>query len=231
MTDTLDLPLSEIEFKFASEAAEGTFSGYASIYGNVDLGRDIVMPGAFKSLLDGKGARPKLLWQHDPREVIGVWERFEEDQKGLKGYGRLLPETQRGREAMALLKADAIDGLSIGYRVLKDEYISGKGGSIRQIKEAELFEVSLVTFPMNPKALVTDVKQLQSPREVETILRNAGVPAAFAKLVANHGFDEAKSRLSKDQRDAGDGGDRVQAQLSGLLNEIRSLKEKINGKG
>lgn len=206
---------------------DGQFSGYASVYGNVDQGGDIVEAGAFRAALDPSKPKPKMLWQHDPSQVIGVWDGLQDDATGLRASGRLLTEIQKGHEALILMKAGAIDGLSIGYRVTETDYIVTPKGTVRQIKSADLLEISVVTFPMNPKSLVTDVKQLQSPREVETILRNAGVPAAFAKLVASHGFDEAKSRLAVDQRDADTRDDRAQKGFGQLLTEIHGLKEII----
>jgi HK97 family phage prohead protease len=207
--------------------AEGNFTGYASIYGNVDYGGDVVEAGAFKSALKRGASMPKMLWQHNPSQIIGVWEGLEDDSMGLRAKGRLLTKIQKGQEALVLLEAGAIDGLSIGYRVMEHDYQSTPKGTVRRIKSADLLEISVVTFPMNPKALVTDVKQLQSPKEVEAILHNAGVPTTFAKLVASHGFEEAKSRLVKDQRDAGSRDDRAQEGFSRLLNEIHGLQEII----
>lgn len=206
---------------------DGQISGYASIYGNVDYGGDIVESGAFKLALDPTRPKPKMLWQHDPSQVIGVWDTLRDESKGLFVQGRVLTEIQKGAEAHVLMKSGAIDGLSIGYRALEVDYIQTEKGTVRQIKAADLLEISVVTFPMNPKALVTDVKQLQSPREVETILRNAGVPAAFAKLVASHGFEEAKARIAGDRRDAGDRENRAQPGFDRLLKEIQSLKETM----
>jgi HK97 family phage prohead protease len=216
-----------VSFKLEEKelGTDGRFSGYASVYSNVDQGGDTVMPGAFLKALAPSAPKPKMLWQHDPTQVIGVWEELQDDEKGLRAKGRLLTEIQKGHEALILLKAGAIDGLSIGYRVTDREYTSTAKGTVRQIKSADLLEISVVTFPMNPKSLVTDVKQLQSPREVETILRNAGVPAAFAKLVASHGFEEAKSRLATDQRDADGRDERTQQGFGQLLTEINKLKE------
>lgn len=225
----LDYEVKHIPLTFEEKALEeeGRISGYGSIYGNTDLGGDVVEAGAFKS----NTRPPKMLWQHDPGEVIGIWDSVTEDSKGLKVSGKLLLDIQRAKETKSLLKAGAIDGLSIGYRATEVDYKNTPKGMVRHIKSAELYEISVVTFPMNPKAIVTDVKQLQSPREIEGILRSAGVPSAFAKLVAIHGFAEAKTRLAKDQRDADEAGDRVQSGMTALLSEIQSLKEQINGKG
>lgn len=133
---------------------DSSISGYASLFDEVDQGGDVVKAGAYgnslKRLKDA-GTRVKLLWQHDPREPIGVWDEVREDKKGLYVKGRLLTETQRGREAAALIRAGAIDGLSIGYRTVKaDRDAKGR----RQLAELELWEVSLVTFPMLPEARI-----------------------------------------------------------------------------
>lgn len=129
--------------------------GYASLFGKRDQGGDVVQPGAYAVSLKAlatAGRRVKMLWQHDPAQPIGVWDEVREDAKGLYVKGRILSEVERGREAVALLAAGAIDGLSIGYRTLRAER-NGKGQ--RLLAELELWEVSLVTFPMLPEARVS----------------------------------------------------------------------------
>lgn len=137
------------------EVTEGAvIEGYASLFGIADQGGDVVMAGAYaRSLmrLAAEGRAVKMLWQHDPAEPIGVWEDIREDAKGLKVRGRILTEVDRGREAVALIAAGAIDGLSIGYRTVTAEK-DAKGQ--RLLREVELWEVSLVTFPMLPEARV-----------------------------------------------------------------------------
>lgn len=128
--------------------------GYASLFGRKDQGGDIVQKGAYAASLKrlaAAGGRVKMLWQHDPRQPIGVWDEVREDATGLWVKGRILTELDRGREAAALLGAGAIDGLSIGYRTVKVER-DGKGR--RLLTELELWEVSLVTFPMLTEARV-----------------------------------------------------------------------------
>lgn len=128
--------------------------GYASLFGKTDQGGDIVQKGAYAASLKrlaGRGGRVKMLWQHDPGQPIGVWDEVREDAVGLWVKGRILTEVERGREVAALLAAGAIDGLSIGYRTVKAER-DGKGK--RVLSELELWEVSLVTFPMLPEARV-----------------------------------------------------------------------------
>ena len=128
--------------------------GYASLFGQVDQGSDMVQRGAYRASLEGlakAGQRVKMLWQHDPAQPIGVWDEVREDEHGLYVKGRLLADVARGREAAALIEAGAIDGLSIGYRTKKAQKDTG---GRRLLSELELLEVSLVTFPMLPDARV-----------------------------------------------------------------------------
>jgi HK97 family phage prohead protease len=130
-------------------------SGYASVFGKKDQGGDVVQKGAYAASLKrlaAAGGRVKMLWQHDPAQPIGIWDEVREDATGLWVKGRILTDVAKGREAAALLSAGAIDGLSIGYRTLKAER-NGKGQ--RLLSELELWEVSLVTFPMLPEARVS----------------------------------------------------------------------------
>lgn len=128
--------------------------GYASLFGITDTGGDVVEQGAYQAsltALEESGRSVKMLWQHRPEEPIGTWDEVRETDKGLYVKGRLLPDVARAREAAALLNAGAIDGLSIGYRTVKATKNS-KGQ--RLLSELELWEVSLVTFPMLPEARV-----------------------------------------------------------------------------
>ncbi len=137
------------------QVTDGTvISGYASLFGRKDQGGDTVQKGAYAISLKAMAAAGrgiKMLWQHDPSHPIGVWDEVREDATGLFVKGRILTEVEKGREAAALLTAGAIDGLSIGYRTVKAER-DGKGQ--RLLSELELWEVSLVTFPMLPEARV-----------------------------------------------------------------------------
>ncbi|SET83374.1 HK97 family phage prohead protease [Oceanicella actignis] len=142
----------------ATVAENGAIEGYASLFGATDQGGDVVERGAFaRSLaaLRGAGRSVKLLWQHDPAQPIGVWDEVREDEKGLFVRGRLMPEVRQGAEALALLRAGAVDGLSIGYRAVRSSRAPGGG---RVLHEIELWEVSLVTFPMLPQARAQQAK-------------------------------------------------------------------------
>ena len=149
-----------LEHKFARfgdtlSVMDGTrIEGYASLFGAKDQGGDVVSQGAYAASLDRTakdGRNIKMLWQHDPAQPIGVWDEVREDGQGLWVKGRILDVTQKGREAAALIEAGAIDGLSIGYRTLKSTK-NDKG--LRVLTELELWEVSLVTFPMLQSARV-----------------------------------------------------------------------------
>ncbi|GAA3873005.1 HK97 family phage prohead protease [Celeribacter arenosi] len=151
--------------------------GYASLFGIKDTGGDVVQKGAYArslSTLSQKGRRVKMLWQHDPAQPIGIWDEVHEDAKGLFVKGRLLTELQQGREAVALIEAGAIDGLSIGYRTLRAQK-DQKGA--RLLSELELWEVSLVTFPMLPEARLVAEAKGADPSEAEAMMRD--IAAAF----------------------------------------------------
>lgn len=164
---------------------DGKFEGYASVFDIVDQGMDVVSPGAFRKSLDS-GKNVKLLWQHDMGKPIGVWEEIKEDEKGLFVRGRLLNDVQLGREANALMRAGAIDSMSIGYRT--KEAVAEGNGTVRRLTEVDLFEISLVTFPMLPDARVTAVKSIRTIRDFEGALRDAGFSKREAKAIAADGF-------------------------------------------
>ena len=148
---------SALETKFATfgeglEVQEGSIiEGYASLFGAADQGGDVVAKGAYAASL-GAGRKIKMLWQHDPTLPIGVWDEVREDTSGLYVKGRILTSIEKGREAAELIEAGAIDGLSIGYQTIKAAK-NEKGQ--RVLSELELWEVSLVTFPMLPSARVS----------------------------------------------------------------------------
>ena len=135
----------------AAPTASGHLEGYAALFGEPDRGGDIVAPGAFADTLRDRASSVKLLWQHDPARPIGVWVAITEDSRGLHGRGRRLTASPKGREAAALLEAGALDGLSIGYRTVEAE----RAGPHRRLTRLELWEISLVTFPMAERARAT----------------------------------------------------------------------------
>ena len=150
--------------------------GYASVFEKCDQGGDLVARGAYSRSLQGlaeQGRRVKMLWQHEPGEPIGIWDEVHEDDHGLFVRGRLLTDVTRAREAAALIEAGAIDGLSIGYRTRKST--RDRNGK-RVLTELELWEVSLVTFPMLPDARIDAKEQRRADldlREFAEVVREA----------------------------------------------------------
>jgi uncharacterized protein len=168
MRDYLDLA-----FEIKSVKDDGTFAGYGSVFGVVDSYQEIVAPGAFTESLQSR--MPSLLWQHRSGEPIGVWPSVKEDNIGLHVEGKLALKTARGAEAYELLKMGAISGLSIGFMTREDSYDKLTG--IRTLKKVDLWEVSLVTFPANDSARISQVKSIESIQTyaaAEAHLRESG---------------------------------------------------------
>lgn len=182
---------------------DGTVEGYGSVFGVRDNYDDVIAAGAFvQSLKDHKsaGTMPAMLWQHDSSEPIGVWTEMIEDSKGLRIKGKLALDTVRGKEAHALLKMGALNGLSIGF--VSKQWAYDRDTEVRTLTEIDLWEVSLVTFPANEKARITGVKAadvagLTTIRQAEKALREAGFTDDAAKA-----FIAGVKRIALDERDA-----------------------------
>lgn len=153
-------PAQEVKFAEADLTEvlpDGSFAGYASLFGEADLGRDVMMPGAFKASIRARGAAGiRMLFQHDPAVPIGVWREIREDARGLFVRGRLTTEVEKAREVLALMRAGAIDGLSIGFRTVKAR-VEPKT-RVRKLIAVDLWEISIVTFPLLAGARVRSVK-------------------------------------------------------------------------
>lgn len=178
----------------------GVFTGYGAAFGNVDLGRDRIHKGAFEASIDlvKKGDRRiKMLWQHQRDNPIGTYPKLAEDEKGLVVEGHLVMAVQKAVEAHALMKADALGGLSIGFRVKR--YDIDKEEMVRNLYELDLHEVSPVTFPMNTDAKIMNVKSVRDFEEWLT--RDAGFTRKEALTIINHGY-----KALGDMRDAVDDG-------------------------
>jgi HK97 family phage prohead protease len=167
-----------METKFANAElsaieADGSFHGYASLFGETDLNRDLVLPGAFRRSIAKRGPGGiRMLFQHDPAAPIGIWQDIREDHRGLFVRGRLMTEVAKGREVLALMRAGAIDGLSIGFRTVRGRTDAKSG--VRHLVEVDLWEVSVVTFPMLPTARISAVKSMRTPEGLlRTIRRGA----------------------------------------------------------
>jgi HK97 family phage prohead protease len=136
---------------------DGTVEGYASLFGEIDAARDMVMPGAFARTLKLRGLRRvPMLFQHDPSQPVGVWLELFEDFRGLRARGRLIPDVARARELIALVRAGAVDGLSIGFRTVKGRV--DPASRVRKLIDVDLWEISIVTFPLLAGARVVAVK-------------------------------------------------------------------------
>lgn len=219
MTEAMLYKSLPLELK-APPGEDGAFEGYASVFGVVDQGLDVVERGAFAKSLGTRQVR--MLWQHDSSQPIGVWDSIAEDERGLFVKGRLLSDVAKGKEAIALLKAGAIDSMSIGYRTMEAEASTANGRGVRKLLQIDLFEISLVTFPMLPEAKVTDVKAITTERDFERFLRDAGYSRSEATAITLHGFKALRS-----QRDAGEEKGSTEG-LSSLIAKLSKLKESIH---
>lgn len=195
MSDGIEKKDMAVDLSAAAET--GVIEGYASLFNAVDHGGDMVAPGAYGeslALLAAEKRKVKMLWQHDPQAPIGVWDEVREDERGLHVKGRILEKVSRGREALELIAAGALDGLSIGYRTLK----ARKDAEGRRVLlKVELWEVSLVTFPMLPSATLSTPKGVSedvieklragdrlTEREFEMMVKGLGLSNSQAERAA-----------------------------------------------
>jgi len=151
--------------------AGGRFAGYASVFNALDDGGDIVMPGAFTKSLAARGRdNIRLLFQHDPKDPVGVWDRIVEDGFGLWVEGRLVGGVPRADALRRLIEAHAIDGLSIGFRTVRARREAGTGH--RRLLEIDLWEVSIVTFPMMSAARIAPTRGHNASAPDRRLLRS-----------------------------------------------------------
>lgn len=192
----------DMPFQIKAVADDGTFSGYGSVFNVVDAHKEIVVPGAFTDSLKAK--QPSMLWQHRSGEPCGVYKEVREDAVGLYVEGKLALKTVRGAEAYELLKIGALSGMSIGFNVREESYDRVSG--INTLKKLDLWEISLVTFPANDAARITDVKaaeQIETLKDAEAYLRDAGgfskaqALALIARIKAAHARSDSEAELAK----------------------------------
>lgn len=177
---------------------EGHIEGYGSVFNVIDSYRDIVLPGAFEETIakhKKDGTKPAMLWQHRTDLPVGVWNEFEEDDHGLALAGDFVLEVQQAKEAHALTKAGAVTGMSIGFTVPKGGEEYNEEHRVWNISKIDLWEVSIVTFPANKEAQISEVKHLiegnhfPTEREFERYLKlDAGFSKAEARTVIKEGY-------------------------------------------
>ncbi|CAB5525844.1 phage prohead protease, HK97 family [Pseudomonas putida] len=179
---------SNLEAPFELKAADdaGNFEGYAAVFNNIDLGDDVILPGAFTKVKTTRAGRLKLALFHDLTRLVGSAE-FTQDDHGLYIKGRVNLAVSYARDAYELMKEGTLDSMSIGFNTILAAYEERDGRSVRIIKQAELWEASLVPFGMNPDAQVTDVKS--DIRIFEKALRDRmGLSQKEAAAVASLGY-------------------------------------------
>lgn len=227
--EPLEIKLASLELKVEDKSDDYlTISGYGSIFGNEDKGGDIVMPGAFKACI-AEGRKPKMLWNHDPAQPIGVWDEMAEDENGLRMKGRV-SKRGKGGEVADLIKMGAIEGLSIGYRT--KEYERDRETGSRKLMKLDLWETSVVTFPMNELAGIyamkaEDITQRDiTQRDIERAFKDMGHSNRMAKAMAG-GAWKARAEVLRDADDTPDP-EQVQRdvdELKALLTETLSKME------
>lgn len=180
--------LTKLECPFEVKAAgdDGQFEGYASVFNNVDLGDDVIAPGAFTKVKTTRNGRLKLALFHDLTRLVGSAE-YSQDDHGLYVKGRMNLKVSYARDAYELMRDGTLDSMSIGFNVLDDTKEDRDGRQIRVIRKAELWEASIVPFGMNPEAQVMTVKS--DIRNFESALRERmGLSQKEAAAVASLGF-------------------------------------------
>lgn len=196
-----------LEIKTVQE--DGFFSGYGAVFGNIDWYNDVILPGAFTASIAkwrAKNKMPPVLWNHNDSEPIGVYTNIYEDEKGLYVEGKLLvDDVPRAKSTHALLKAGAIDGLSIGYSTKK---ANQQTNGVRELVEVDLSEISIVTQPANERSLITSVKsklddgELPTLPEFEKFLRESGFSKNQATAIASKGLRSLLSESEEEIKEA-----------------------------
>lgn len=210
------------EFKFADDGAgTGTVEGYASVFNLLDRGGDIVKPGAFKASIAAwkkKKTSLPMLWQHDPSEPIGIWTEFAEDEKGLKAKGAFTPDDPAAAVARARVKHGTVSALSIGYKTIA--YDIDRTTGVRLLTKVDLWEISLVTIPMLPEAVISGVKTEFDAPLWEQALRDAGLSRSEAKRATS----VARKLVL---RDAGQSGPAPCEAAADVLMQLRKASELL----
>ena len=203
---------------------DGLFEGYACLFGKADLGDDLIRPGAFAKSLARRGIEGvKMLYQHDPAQPVGQWLEIREDTKGLFVRGQLALDVAKAREVQTMMKSGILDGLSIGFRTILGH--TDKKSGIRHLIELDLWEISIVTFPMQPEARISSLKAHGGPiskRTLErTLTQDAGLSRNQARALLAQGFSGLSGLIGKQ--------DAVAFSHSHPLLALRRLTRSMNG--
>lgn len=213
------------EFKFTGKT--GHFEGYASIFGNEDLGGDVVLPGAFQEIVKTGDGHVLVLYQHDTRDPIGK-ATVTQDARGLRVSGDLILDDPTAAKAYALMNSGVLDGMSIGYDILPGGAAIVEGR--RELSALKLWEVSIVTFGMNPAARIETVKSAKdctNPRELERLLR--GSPLSLSARKARAAANALWPILNEREAQEGDRDDQgpEAARLKAMADELKSLTSTL----
>ena len=223
------LEVKFIKSSFSEDDKYYYLAGYGSTFDNVDRGNDVVKQGAFAASL--KEMSPKFCYQHDMQDPLGVFTKLQEDHNGLAFEAKMRKGFEKTRWIAGLIEDGAIDSMSIGYGTVKSSYDSKS--EVRYLEELKLYEISLVTLPMNPKAQITAFKSLnpnfiekiKSAREIETILKEAGFSVREAKTIISKAKEFGSCDESKQHCD-----DAKPVDISPLLEEIKFFNTIIQSK-
>ncbi len=231
--ETLETKFAALEIKSEGEDDDYlTISGYGSVFGNIDGGKDIVMPGAFKECI-ASGRKCKMLWQHDASMPIGVWDEMREDENGLYVKGRISKRAAKGAEVAELVKMCAVEGLSIGYRVMPGGYEMDMDQGVRKLTKLDLWETSVVTFPQNELANIyamkaADMSDAEIKRHVERSLKDIGISGTEAKAMASAAMKGRENVLREAGVPLPEADQREVDELKALLTETLSKMERRN---
>jgi len=206
--------MSKLEVPFELKAVDdaGNFEGYAAVFNNVDLGDDVILPGAFTKVKTTRSGKLKLALYHDLTRLVGLAD-FTQDDHGLLVKGKVNQAVSYAKDAYELMKAGILDSMSIGFNTIKADFEERAGRTIRVIKEAELWEASFVPFGMNPAAQVLTVKS--DIRLFENALRDRmGLSQKEAAAVASLGYPALR-------RDGG-------SEATAIVEELKTLSNTFD---
>jgi len=179
----------------AIDDAKGEFEGYAAVFREKpDKVGDIIEPGAFQNTIKANDGRVAIFWMHDPSEPLGMAE-ISEDSHGLFVKGKLTRGVQRAEEALLLMKDKVVKTMSIGYTVVKRDFVDG----VRHLQELDVPDITLVAggFAADDQALITSVKSMTYPEQVDAALAAVDALLSRTKSLADLRREEGRSLSEK----------------------------------